>query len=149
MASAEPALTLRIVLEAPPPGVDFGVQKGRGAGYETIHIQRSDRDDLTFEFTVVAKPAAAGDAVDFGGPIVQGPRGDRFIYIDIGTYAGQKNTPWCRRLKVPLIGITPDLVRRASSRGNRLLEARVPGTGGDGGPACASVRNFSGWKPAL
>jgi hypothetical protein len=29
-------VTLRIVLERPPAGVDFAVQKGRGAAYETI-----------------------------------------------------------------------------------------------------------------
>jgi hypothetical protein len=48
----ERELTLRIVLEAPPPGVDFGLQKGRGAEYETIQTQRSKGNDLRFEFTV-------------------------------------------------------------------------------------------------
>jgi hypothetical protein len=43
--------TLRIVLEQPPPGIDFGLQKGRGSGYETTQKERSDGKDLTFEFT--------------------------------------------------------------------------------------------------
>ena len=34
-------LTLKIVLENPPSGVDFGLQKGSGNKYETIQIQRS------------------------------------------------------------------------------------------------------------
>jgi hypothetical protein len=28
---------------------------------------------------------------------VQGPPGQRFVYIGIGTYAGQTGTPWSRR----------------------------------------------------
>jgi hypothetical protein len=144
----EQELTLRIVLEAPPPGVDFGIQKGRGSEYETILTHRTARGDLSFEFNVALKAENVRGPVDFGGPIVQGPRGARFVYIDIGTYAGQRDTPWSRRLKVPLTGITADLIRRASSNGRRVLEARVPGTGADGSPACASVREFSGWKPA-
>ena len=43
-------LKLRIVLEKPTPGVDFGVQKGRGNDYETLHLQRSKTKDLAFEF---------------------------------------------------------------------------------------------------
>jgi hypothetical protein len=128
--------------------VDFGVQQGRGSAYETIQTQRSAGGDLSFEFSVDIKATSAHGPADFGGPIVQGPRGARFLYIDIGTYAGQRDTPWSRRLKIPLTGITPDLIRRASSGMNRLLEARVPGTGKDGGPSCASVKDFDGWKPA-
>jgi len=148
MLEREREITLRIVLDAPPPGVDFGIQKGRGAQYETILIQRSTRGDLSFEFAVTVKGESVRAAADFGGPIVQGPRGGRFVYVDIGTYAGQRDTPWSRRLKVPLTGITSDLIRRASSGAARVLEARVPGTGKDGGPSCASVRDFDGWKLA-
>jgi hypothetical protein len=32
--------TLRIILQKPTAGVDVGVQRGRGAGYETIQKQR-------------------------------------------------------------------------------------------------------------
>jgi hypothetical protein len=140
-------ITLRIVLEKPPPGVDFGIQKGRGSIYETIQAQRSTGGDLTFAFNVVAKVASAG-LVDFAGPIVQGPRGARFVYVDIGTFAGQRDTPWSRRLKVPLTGITSDLIRRGLSGASGVLEARMPGTGRDGGPSCASVKDFDGWTAA-
>ena len=76
------------------------------------------------------------------GPFVQGPRGQRFVYLDIGTYAGQAESCWSRRLKVPLTGITAKMIAAGD-----VLEARVPGTGRDGGPTCASVRDFEGWKP--
>ena len=68
----------------------------------------------------------------FGGAIAQGPPAERYLYLDIGTYAGQRNTPWSRRLKVPLTGITWKLIASAS-----VLVARIPGTGKDGGPSCA------------
>jgi hypothetical protein len=134
---------LRIVLESPPPGVDFGIQRGRGAIYETIQTQRSTGADLVFEFGVSLKSA---DPADFGGPIVQGPRGGRFVYVDIGTIAGQSDTPWSRRLKIPLSGIRSTLVGRALSGKKIVLETRVPGTGRDGTPACASVKEFEGWR---
>jgi hypothetical protein len=140
-------LTFRVVLEKPPAGVDYGVQMGRGAAYETAQKQRCKGNDLRFEFTVgirSSKPAAP----DFRGPVVQGPLGQRFVYIDIGTYAGQTDTPWSRRLKIPLIGITWDVIDRALA-GQMVLETRVPGTARDGGPTCATVKPFGGWKLAL
>jgi Family of unknown function (DUF5990) len=140
-------ITLRIVLETPPPGVDFGIQKGRGSIFETIERQRSTGGDVVFEFSVGLKAASAGGQPDFAGDIVQGPRGGRFVYVDIGTYAGQRDTPWSRRLKIPLSGINAELMRRAVSKG-AVLEARVPGTGRDGGPSCASAKDFDGWTLA-
>ena len=143
----DPEITLRIVLEKPPAGVDFGIQKGRGSLFETMQTQRSTGGDLRFEFSVAVRAASVGGSADFGGPIVQGPRGGRFVYVDIGTIAGQRDTPWSRRLKVPLTGISTDLIRRASGT-DTVLEARVPGTGRDGGPSCASMKDFEGWRPA-
>lgn len=138
-------ITLRIVLESPPAGVDFGIQKGRGSMYETIQTQRSTGGDLVFEFGVVLKMATAGGSPDFGGPIVQGPRGERFVYVDIGTLAGQRDTPWSRRLKVPLTDFPAAPMRQASAGATVVFETRVPGTGRDGGPSCASVKDFEGW----
>ena len=142
MASkADPELTCRIVLEAPPAGVDYALQKGRGSIYETVQTQRSKGQDLIFEFTVQVRSATSDPALDFAGPYVQGPRGQRFVYLDIGTCAGQTDTPWSRRLKVPLTGIPSAALRPAS----RVLETRVPGTGRDGSPTCATVKPFDGW----
>jgi hypothetical protein len=133
----------RIVLETPPAGVDYGLQKGHGSAFETVQTQRSNGRDLKFEFTAEVR---AGTAADLRGAFVQGPPGGRFVYIDIGTIAGQTHTPWSRRLKVPLTGMTPDMLRRAAGPNGAVLEARVPGTGRDGTPACASVKDFAGWK---
>lgn len=144
----EREVTLRIILEKPPAGVDFGVQKGRGNDYETIQIQRFTGKDLRFEFTIRAKIGGKGETPNFLGPIVQGPTGERFVYLDIGTYAGQKETPWSRRLKIPLRGITAEMIDDLATGQAVVLETRVPGTGKDGGPTCATVKPFAGWKLA-
>jgi hypothetical protein len=141
-----PELTFRIVLESPPAGVDFGLQLGRGAEYKTVQTQRSKGNDVSFEFSVGVRAVGSKMAPpDFKGPMVQGSPSQRFIYIDIGTYAGQNDTPWSRRLKVPLIGITSEMVDRATKDARMVLETRVPGTGKGGGPNCATVQPFDGW----
>ena len=134
-------VTLRIVVERPPKGVDFGLQKGRGSACNTVQNQRSQGNDLTFEFTVSVKVASRRATPAFSGPFVQGPAGGRFVYLDIGTYAGQADSCWSRRLKIPLVGITEEMIQ-----GGAVLEARIPGTGKDGGPSCATVKSFGGWK---
>jgi Family of unknown function (DUF5990) len=142
----EHELALRIVLEKPPAGVDFGLQRGRGSAYETIQKQRSQTKDLYFEFTVRVKAGSKTAMPTFLGPLVQGPPGERFVYIDIGTYAGQTNSCWSRRLKIPLRGITWGMIDRLVDDSEAVLEARVPGTGRDGGPTCGTVKAFDGWK---
>jgi hypothetical protein len=136
-------LTLRIIIEQPPPGVDFGLQKGSGSVYETVQKQRSQGRDLVFEFQPSISDGVSDSMAVLGGPFVQGPRRQRFVYIDIGTYAGQAESCWSRRLKVPLDGIPPKFIAAGG-----VLEGRVAGTGQDGGPSCATPRDFEGWKPA-
>jgi Family of unknown function (DUF5990) len=138
-------LTLKIILDNPPPSVDFGLQKGAGTDYETVQTQKSSNTDLYFECAVTVKPNKQG-VFDFYGPFAQGPVSGRFIYIDIGTYAGDKDSVWGRRLKIPLYSISQILLEKLSKSRSPVLETRVPGTGKDGGPNCATVKNFQGWE---
>src|SRR5689334_11406568 len=94
-----------IVLLQPPEGVDFGLQKGSGSNYETVQKQRSASGELHFEFTATIRRNKDSADPDFKGPFVQGPLQGRFVYIDIGTLAGQTDSVWSRRLKIPLKGI--------------------------------------------
>jgi hypothetical protein len=138
-------IRLRVILSAPPPGVLFGLQEGSGNKYRTIQLQRSGTYDLTFEFAVTLKTQkeAASDP-DFAGPLVHGPKGERFIYIDIGTSAGDLMSEWTRRLKIPLRGITPDTLSTLANA-DGILQITVPGKAKDGGPNCATVKPFPGW----
>jgi hypothetical protein len=135
-------LKLRIIVEKPPSGVDYALQKGSGSLYETVQKQRSDGSDLTFEFTPTIRAVVSDPMAALGGPFVQGPPKQRFVYLDIGTCAGQHDSCWTRRLKIPLTGIAPKMIVTGG-----VLEARVPGTDRKGGPSCATVKDFDGWTP--
>ena len=140
-------LRLRIVLESPPAGVAFGLQQGKGADYRTVQTQRSQGDGLTFEGKVTAREDAGDGTPNFLGPLAQGPKGGRFLYIDVGKLAGQEDSTWERRIKVPLTGISWVMVEEVSADPDLVLEARLPGTGRDGGPSCGTVKLASGWRP--
>src|SRR5262249_21718274 len=118
-------LKLRIIVENPPPRADYSLPKGSGSAYETDQRQRSLGKDLAFEFTPAIRDGVSDPMAALAGPFVQGPRGGRFVYLDIGTCAGQTDSCWSRRLKVPLAGITMKMIAGG------VLEARVPGTGRD------------------
>ncbi|MES2279081.1 MAG: DUF5990 family protein [Bacteroidota bacterium] len=140
-------LSLRIVLQKPPAGVDFGLQKGSGNNFQPVQIQRSGLQDLIFTLTIQIKGDKQKDELPgFVGPFAQGPVPNKFIYLDIGTIAGQFNSCWSRRLKIPLTGITWDMVEQVKSNADLCLETHVAGTAKDGGPNCATVKPFEGWK---
>ncbi|HSB26933.1 MAG TPA: DUF5990 family protein [Pyrinomonadaceae bacterium] len=135
----ERELNFLIILERPPAGVDYALQEGSGNNYKTVQTQRSVGQDLTFRFSARVREGKDGKP-NFLGPFVQGPTHERFVYLDIGTYAGQPNTIWSRRLKIPLRGITWEMIDK-----KQPLETRVPGTAKDGSPTCATVKPFAGW----
>ncbi len=140
----ESEITLQIILIKPTPKVVFGLQKGSGSNYETIQKQIPSSNDLSFTFTVKVKADRSKETFPkFSGSFVQGPADNKFVYIDIGTAAGQFDTIWSRRLKIPLTGITWKDIDSLS--GNSVLQASVPGIGRDGGPNCATVKPFGGW----
>ena len=141
----EVELPLRIVLVAPPAGVDFGVQDGKGSDYKTIQKQRSKGADLSFELKVMVKDNRDDGIPNFLGSLAQGPAFGRFIYIDVGRHAGQADSEWDRRIKVPLSGVSWEMIEKASADPKAILEARLPGTGRDGGPSCATVHPVKGW----
>jgi hypothetical protein len=138
------SLSFHIVLSNPSEGVVFGLQKGAGNGYETVQKQKATKGNLHFDFMAEVKKGKSGD-YSLQGPFVQGPPQGRFVYIDIGTAAGQVGSPWTRRLKIPLTGISQELLADVFNGQDKMLETKVPGTGRDGGPNCATVKPFEGW----
>ena len=140
----ESEITLQIILVKPTPGVMFGLQKGSGSNYETVQKQIPVSDSLSFKFAITDKGDRSKDEYPrFSGSFVQGPAGSKFVYIGIGTYAGQPDSIWSRRLKIPLTGITWNDIQSLSELS--ILQTSVPGTGKDGGPNCATVKPFAGW----
>ena len=142
----ESEIQIRLVLVAPPPGVDFGIQRGGGTEYEPMFVQQGNGGDVSFHFPLAVRDNRKDGLPNFLGPFAQGPPAGRFIYVDVGTYAGQKGTQWSRRMKIPLQGITWPLIRKAMRKPGSMLSASVPGTGRDGGPNCATVRLLGEWQ---
>lgn len=139
-------LKLHIVLQNPPANLTYALQKGSGSKYEMVQVQRSTGDTLHFELTVEVKgDQQINQLPDFKGPFVQGPVAGRFIYLDIGTYAGAENE-WSGRLKIPLTGMVWGVINEATAQPEPVLETTVPGTGKNGSPNCATVKPFAGWK---
>jgi hypothetical protein len=139
-----PELRLRITVVGPPAGVALRMQRGRA---ELADAVASSADALVFEFPVAVADAAKTPP-RFTGPFTQGPADGRFVYINVGTSAGQFGSPWTRRIKVPLYSITPALVSSALATPGALLETRISGTGRDGTPACATVPLLQPWTRA-
>lgn len=139
MSKGNPAqiVAIRIVVTAPPPGVEFAVQRGRS---ELLEPSDRHHGNIQFELSLrVGSPLPDGSA-NFLGEFAQGPPGDRFIYINSGTLAGQAGSCWTRRAKLKLASIPRQIVDTALSAGEGTLEARVVGSMADGGPVCASVK---------
>jgi hypothetical protein len=134
---------LRIVLQHPIEGVLYGLQQGNGANYECVQPQLGKGQDLTFEFSVQVKQVNSR-GISLNGPNVQGPAGKVFVYIDIGSYAGQTGAQWNGRLKIPLSEV--DFADAISDEGAYCWSCSVPGRNKDGKPVFATVKPFSGWS---
>ena len=120
----------RIVIEQPVPGVLHSLQQDDAP---LDPKQSKAGEPLAFEFPlrIAAGPKFFGSQVRREGPV------RRFVYIRIGTSAGQHLSPWSRRMKIDIHGIDPALLDRAIAGG--VIEGTVKGTAKDGTPACATV----------
>jgi hypothetical protein len=133
-------IALRVRVVAPPAGVRFAVQSGREG---LVPPASESPEEIVFE--VVARAGGDGEGgVRLLGPYVQGRPGDRFIYVNSGTCAGDATSCWTRRAKVPLASITRACVEAARGKKGGALEAAIAGRAKDGGPACASVPLLGG-----
>lgn len=136
-------VTLRVTIEGHVPGVALAMQRGRDAIVAPVHA--SDQM-VTFQVRAEVRERPDGTPV-LAGAEVQGPPAARFLYVTVGTRAGQPKSPWDRRAKVPLTGISADLLAAACARPGVVLAARIAGRAKDGGPACATVPLLNGgWR---
>jgi hypothetical protein len=136
-------LNFRIVVEDPLADVNYAVQRGRS---DLLAPSRSTESELAFDFRLTLADLDA-DPPRLTGEYAQGPAKQRFVYVNSGSMAGQKNTCWTRRAKVPLYGVKRALLAQVVKREDgSVLEARIHGRAKDGGPACATVPLLSEWS---
>ena len=140
----KPQLNFRLVVEKPLVGVTYAIQRGRS---DLLPPTRASKAQLSFEFSLTLADIDV-DPPRLTGAIAQGPANKRFVYVNTGTMAGQKNSCWTRRAKVPLYGIRrSQLAKLLAAHGDGLvMEARIQGIGTDGGPACATVPLLAEWS---
>ena len=139
----EGALPFRLVVEHPLPEVRLRIQRGHD---ELLAPSHEDAEATVFEFTLRVVTGREGTLV-LRGPEVQGGQSDRFVYVNWGVRAGDKESRWDRRANVSLRDLTSSVLQELLQTPGAVIEARIEGTGDDGGPACASVEMLGGgWR---
>ena len=136
-------LQLRIRVTEAPSNVRFQVQRGRE---DLLPPVRRSSTSMEFEFSVRLGTQKDGSP-NFLGPFAQGPPNGRFVYVNSGTLAGDAQSCWTRRAKVPLGGISWKLIDESRSS-DGVVEAEIGGVAKDGGPACGTVPLRHGWRAA-
>jgi hypothetical protein len=131
----------RIVIERPVAGVMHSLQED-DAPLDPKTSQAGE--PLAFEFPLGIERTADG-AKYFGKQVRREGPVRRFVYVRIGTSAGQHLSPWTRRMKIDIHDIDPALLDAAIAGG--VLEATIDGTARDGTPACATIRPIK-WRAA-
>jgi hypothetical protein len=134
-AVTEQTVKRRVIVRDPLLGVEVRLQLGRK---DLAPPMKRTASEAIFEFEL-ARESRPNDSVVFRGPAAQGPPASRFVYINSGTYAGQGDSPWGRRAKIPLTEIRGTLVAKALKRSGSVLVGVIDGRGRDGGPAGATV----------
>lgn len=116
---------------SPMANVHVGVQIGR----EPAQLVKADASEAHWDLEIDAVEREG--QIDFRGPVVQGKRGERFVYLTWGEVSPHSKFEMFRRAKLMLNRVDDGVMGKALETG-RLL-ARVDLTGGDGGPRCARV----------
>jgi hypothetical protein len=129
----------RVKIERPPEGVVMKVQKGKAELLDPVAADPT----LTFEFELTVD--LSGERPNFLGRFAHGPKDARFVYVNSGSYAGQRGTVWNRRAKLSLMTISKEMVEAAIASKTTRIQSTINGTGTDGGPVCASVKGLE-WK---
>ena len=144
--SSPETLSLRITVVDPPSNVQWALQLGKNALAEPTSATKTR---ISFDFTVEVVEDSSASGFRLRGPAVQGRSGERFVYLCVGTYAGQVDTPYSRRAKIKLEGISRRLIEAAKAKRSGRLEVYFAGTESKGGPACATVPLLGkGWQVA-
>lgn len=134
MAKADQRLVyFRIVIEQPVIGVRHSLQSKDDKPLDPK--ESKDGEALSFDFPIRVGPGPKffGDQVRREGPE------RRFVYIRVGTAAGDHASPWSRRMKIDIHDTDRARLDKAADSGG-VIEIVVNGTGKDGTPACATVR---------
>lgn len=122
----------RITIEHPVPGVLHSLQSKQRHSLDPKRSVSGEALSFDFPLRIGPGPKYFGDQVQREGPE------RRFVYIRVGTAAGEHGSLWSRRMKIDIHDTDPALLDQAMRGG--VLTFTVEGTAKDGSPACATVR---------
>ena len=115
-------------------------------GYSNIHVgvQRKNRRDELLDLHPGDAASAewtldcSVDGSDVRGPHIQGPPGERFIYLSWGSVDDSGRFTMFRRAKLMLADVPPDVLVAAATSGT--LVGTLGLTDAKGHPLCARVK---------
>jgi hypothetical protein len=125
-------------MPGPDAVLNRNIHVGLGNRGNAEQLVRGDAQSATWRIDVRVI-AEAGGAFDYRGTLVQGPRGDRFIYLNWVADNDRSGLRLFRRGKVMLTDIDPALVREAIAC-DAELHADLNLTDEKGNPSCARFR---------
>jgi hypothetical protein len=124
-----------------PGSLHLGIQRDR----VIIEAASTDSECVVFKPTLRARRNADG-SVNFLGPFAQGPKAERFIYLNWATTNGKVLTAMVGRIKLHLNHIKWASVEKAAVE-NKPIRVRLSLTSAKGNPVVASVRpNVARWE---
>jgi Family of unknown function (DUF5990) len=138
MAAEEVEIAIEIVCTELPgagyPSLHLGIQRDQSI----IEMAAADSKRIVFKPTLRARPNADG-SVNFLGPFAQGPKTERFIYLNWTTMNGNVLSGMVGRIKLHLNHIRWTAVQKATAV-NKPIRVRLALTNAKGKPVMASVR---------
>jgi Family of unknown function (DUF5990) len=117
-------ITLCLICNNPPPAEDQGAARefGMQDRDETL-APGAPMPDGALRFTCALMLRGGRDAPpDFGGAWVHGKRGERFLYLG---YRPGPGAAWIRRWKIPLAGISWELLDQIGEHPGGQIEGAV------------------------
>jgi hypothetical protein len=125
-------IRMRLMIETPLPGVAHSLQDKQNHPVDAKASQAGEPISFDFPIRIGPGPKYYGEQVRSEGPE------RRFVYIAVGTQAGDCGARWNRRMKIDIHDI-PQALLDGALAGKRLI-GTLNGTGKDGTPACATIR---------
>ena len=130
-------IRMRVVIENPVAGVFHSLQDKKNSPVDMKQSQAGESIVFDFAIRIADGPKFFGEHVRSEGPE------RRFVYVAIGTAAGEHFSPWSRRMKIDIHDIPQALLDEALK--GDVLEGSFNGTGKDGTPACATIKPIA-WR---
>jgi Family of unknown function (DUF5990) len=145
MKAGEIEVTIEIECSRLPGAGDHALHLGIQRDEDIIEATSADAKRIVFKPSLRARQNADG-SVNFLGPFAQGPKAERFIYLNWVTTSGRTLTGMVGRIKLHLSHLKWATVARAA-RGNVPIRVRLALTDAKGRPVMASVRpNVAQWE---